>query len=509
MKMKNKVIGADEAARLVRDGSCIAIQGSGGGVGEPTRLMRALGERFAREGSPRNLTAVHSTGIGDRKEIGMDYWALPGMVKRDIAGHLGMAPKMARLIMDNQVEAYNFPQGVLGHMYSAVAARTPGVITKVGLGTYIDPRIEGGRMNEITREDLVRVIEIDGEEWLYWPRFSFDVAFVRGTTADTRGNITSEEEGAFLEGITIAQAAKNSGGIVIAQVKYLAQAGTLNPQAVRIPGIYVDYIVVDPEQRQTSEDHYNPAYCGHVKVPAESIPPIPLDERKVIARRAAKVLFPGAVVNLGVGQPSGIAAVATEEGFIDQFTLTVEQGAVGGTPVGGVTFGVAYNPEAIIPMDSQFRFYDGGGLDLAFLGNAETDSHGNVNTSKVGAMLTGCGGFINITQNAKKVVFCGTFTVKGLSCSIGGGKITITSEGKVRKFVSRVNQISFSGDYARKKGQPVLYITERAVFALKEDGLHLLEIAPGIRLEEDILAHMDFKPIVGPDLKIMDREIFT
>jgi propionate CoA-transferase len=507
--MKNKLITAEDAAKLIPDGSCMVIQGSGGGVGEPTLLMRALGERFRKEGYPRGITVVHSTGLGDKKEIGMDYFAQIGMVKRDIAGHLGMAPAMGKLIMENKLEAYNFPQGVLSHMYSAVAAKTPGVITKVGLGTYIDPRIEGGKMNKVTKEDLVRVLVIDGEEWLYWPRFSFDVAFVRGTTADTKGNITAEEEGAFLEAVTIAQAAKNSGGIVIAQVKYLAQAGTLNPHLVKIPGIYVDYIVVDPEQKQTAVDFYNPAYCGHVKVPTESIPPIPLDERKVIARRAAKEIFPGAVVNLGVGLPSGIAAVATEEGFISEFTLTVEQGAVGGTPVGGVTFGVAYNPEAIIGMDTQFRFYDGGGLDVAFLGMAQTDRSGNVNSSKVGSMLAGCGGFINITQNAKKVVFCGSFTAKDFSCEVSGGKLKILTEGKVRKFVDMVNQITFSGDYSRKAGQPVFYVTERAVFTLKADGVHLLEIAPGVRLEEDILAHMDFKPIIDPGLKEMDKEIFS
>ncbi len=506
---KNKLISAEEAIKLVKDGDSLVIQGSGGGVGEPTLLMKTLGERYRTEGHPGGITVVHSTGLGDKQEIGMDYLAQPGLVKRDIAGHLGMAPAMGKLILENKVEAYNFPQGVLGHMYAAVAAKTPGVITKIGLHTYIDPRLEGGRMNEITRENLVKVLELDGEEWLFYPRLHFDVAFVRGTTADTKGNITMEEEGAFLETPTIAQAAKNCGGIVIAQVKYLAQAGTLNPHLVKIPGIYVDYIVVDPEQKQTALDFYNPAYCGHVKVPLERIPPIPLDERKVIARRAAKEIFPGAVVNLGVGLPSGIASVATEDSFIDEFTLTVEQGAIGGTPVGGVIFGVSYNPEAIITMDSQFRFYDGGGLDVAFLGMAQTDREGNVNSSKVGKMLAGCGGFINITQNAKKVVFTGTFTAKDFQCRVGGGKLTILSEGNVQKFVPRVNQITFSGKYAGSKHQKALYITERAVFSLEEDGVHLREIAPGIDLEQDVLNQMGFKPIVDPILKVMDREIFS
>ncbi|MFA6506802.1 MAG: CoA-transferase [Treponemataceae bacterium] len=503
------IITAAQAAAFVKDGSCLVSQGSGGGVGEPTSLIKALGERFQKEGSPRGITVVHSTGLGDKKEIGLDYLAFEGLVKRDVAGHLGMAPKMGKLIQENKVEAYNFPQGVLAHMFRAVAARTPGVITKVGLDTYIDPRIEGGKMNEVTKEDLVKVIEIEGEEWLFWPRFKFDVGFVRGTTADTRGNISSEEEGAFLEGISIAQAVKSSGGVVIAQVKYLAQAKSLDPHLVRIPGICVDYVVVDPEQKQTCLDFYNPSYCGHIKVPVESIPPIPLDERKVIARRAAKEIFKGAVVNLGVGQPSGVAAVATEEGFIDDFTLTVEQGAVGGTPVGGVTFGMAYNPEAIVPMDAQFAFYDGGGIDVAFLGMAETDREGNVNSSKVGGMLAGCGGFINITQNAKKVVFCGTFTAKDFVCRVGGGKLSIENEGKLRKFVGKVNQITFSAKYARRTGQPVLYITERAVFCLKEDGLHLTEIAPGLDVEKDVMAHMDFRPIVDPGLKTMDSALFS
>ena len=486
----------------------VAIQGSGGGVAEPTALIYALRQRYLAESTPRDLTLCHATGLGDQDQIGADYLALPGLVKRDIAGHLGMAPKMARMIMDEQIESYNFPQGVLSQMYSTVAARQPGVFTKVGLHTYIDPRIEGGKMNAITTDDLVRVMEIDGEEWLFFPRFKFDVAFVRGTTADTKGNISCEEEAAILEGISIAQAAKACGGIVIAQVKYLAEAGSIDPRTVRIPGICVDYVVVDEQQKQTCLDFYNPAFSGEIKAPLERIAPLPLGPRKVVARRAAKELFAGAVVNLGVGMPSGVASVAAEEGIIDSLTFTVEQGIVGGMPAGGVIFGVSYNPEAIIEEDAQFNFYDGGGLDLAFLGMAQMDGAGNVNASKVPGMLSGCGGFINITQNAKKVIFCGTLTAKGLKCAVGDGRIDIEQEGSIRKFVDEVAQITFSGEYARTTGQQVLYVTERAVFELTPDGVVLKEIAPGIDLQSEVLDQMDFQPLVSDELALMDEGIF-
>lgn len=506
--MREKVIRAAEAARLIQDGAFVAIQGSGGGVGEPTRLIRAVRERYLKEGRPRDLTLCHATGLGDQKEIGTDLLALPGLVKRDIAGHLGMAPKMAQMIRENQIESYNFPQGVLSQMYSAIAARKPGIFSKVGLHTYIDPRLEGGKMNAITTQDLVRVVELDGEEWLFWPRFRVDVSFVRGTTADLEGNIACEEEPAILEGIAIAQAAKACGGITIAQVKYLAESGSLDPRRVRIPGVVVDYVVVDEKQMQTVEGFYQPAFCGEVRIPLERIAPLPLDLRKVIARRAAKELFRGAVVNLGFGMPSGISSVAAEEGIINDITFTVEQGIIGGMPAGGIIFGVAYNPKAIIHEDAQFNFYDGGGLDLAFLGMAQMDGEGNVNASKVGDMLAGCGGFINISQNAKKVVFCGTFTTKGLECRIDEGKLTIMREGTIPKFVNQVDQITFSGTYARSRGQKVLYVTERAVFELTVEGVALKEIAPGVELQRDILAHCGFRPIIPDTLKTMDEALF-
>ena len=493
---------------MISDGGFVAIQGSGGGVGEPTTLIRAVRERFLVEGTPRNLTLCHATGLGDQKEIGTDLLALPGLVKRDIAGHLGMAPKMAQMIKDDQIESYNFPQGVISQMYSAIAARKPGVFSRVGLYTYIDPRVEGGRMNGITTEDLVRVMEIDGEEWLFYPSFNVDVSFVRGTTADLKGNITSEEEPAILEGISIAQAAKACGGIVVAQVKYLAENGSLDPRRVRIPGVAVDYVVVDEHQKQTALDSYQPAFSGEVRIPLGGLEPLELNVRKVIARRAARELYKGGVVNLGYGMPDGVAAVATEEGIIDDLTLTVEQGVIGGKPAGGVIFGVSYNPEAIIHEDDLFNFYDGGGIDVAFLGMAQVDSSGNVNASKVGDMLAGCGGFINISQNAKKVVFCGTFTAKGLRCEIGDGLLGIVGEGGIRKFVQQADQITFSGAYSRSTSQKVLYVTERAVFELTQAGVVLREIAPGVDLETDVLSQMGFRPVIASDLRMMDGEIF-
>ncbi len=506
--MKRKVISGEEAVRLIKDNALLAIEGSGGGVAEASYLLKLLGERYQKEASPRNLTLYHCNGIGDKQEIGTDYLAHEGLVKRDIGGHWAMAPKMGQLAYEEKIEAYNFPQGVMSQMYPAIAANKPGVITKIGLQTFIDPRIEGGKLNRRATEDLVKLIEIDGEEWLFFPKFKIDVCFIRGTTADTDGNITVEQEAAILEGISIAQATRNSGGIVIAQVKYLAERGTLKPQDVRIPGIYVDYVVVDPGQKQTCVAEYNPALCGAVKFPLQQIPFLPLDERKVVARRAAQELFPGAVVNLGVGMSAGVAAVAAEEGILDQMTFTVEQGLIGGMPTSGIIFGTSYNPTAMIDQTHQFNFYDGGGLDIAFLGMAQADQYGNINSSKTGKMLSGCGGFINITQNSKKVVFCGTFTAKGLKEEIVDGKLKIVQEGQVKKFTANVDQITFSGNFAKNIHQSVLYITERAVFELTEAGLVLREIAPGINLEKDVLAMMDFKPIIAPDLKEMDPKFF-
>ncbi|MCH3963218.1 MAG: acyl CoA:acetate/3-ketoacid CoA transferase [Clostridium sp.] len=507
--MKSKVMSRDRAIGLIKDNYTVAV---GGFVGcaFPEYIISGIEDRYLKDHSPHNLTLMNAAGQGDSGSRGLNHLGHEGLVKRVVAGHWALEPKIQKLAIDNKIEAYNIPQGVISQLYRDIAAKRPGTITHVGLQTFIDPRIEGGKLNEVTKEDIVKIIKIDGREYLFYKAIPIDVAILKATYADAFGNATLEKEAAVLDATAMAQAAKNSGGIVIVQVDSVVAEGSLDPMKVKIPGIYVDAVVVaDPKNRmQTFEEYYNPSYSGEVRFLSDSLPSIPLNERKVIARRAAMELVPNSITNLGIGIPEGIAAVANEEGIADEMTLTIESGGVGGVPAGGQSFGASTNPHSILDQASQFDFYDGGGLDVAFLGLAQCDKSGNINVSKFGPKIAGCGGFINITQNSKKVVFCGTFKAGGLKVKVGDGRLDIEKEGKFNKFLDAVEQITFSGKYARTMGQQALYITERAVFRLGKEGLVLEEIAPGIDLKNDVLAHMNFKPVISKKLKTMDERIF-
>jgi propionate CoA-transferase len=512
LRRKGKVVTGEQAAAIIRDGDVVTTSGFVG-TGVPEDVLIYLEERFKKEGHPLNLTLVYAAGQGDGKTRALNHLGHEGLVGRVIGGHIGLAPMLQTLIREEKILAYNFPQGVVSTLFRNLAARKPGLISYVGLGTFIDPRIDGGKLNQKTKKeggDLVKLMEIEGREILFYKLPPINVAIIRGTTADTNGNITMEKEALTIEVLAQAMAAKNNNGFVIAQVERIADQHTLNPKHVKIPGILVDCVVVArPENHwMTFLEPYNPGYTGEVRIPMASIAAMELGERKVIARRAAFELRPNQVVNLGIGMPEGVARVANEEGVLDLLTLTAEPGVIGGMPNGGLNFGTGTNIDALIDQPYQFDFYDGGGLDIAFLGSAEMDGDGNVNVSKFGPRFVGPGGFINISQNAKRIVFMGTFTAGGLKVAVEDGKLRIAQEGRERKFLKQVEQITFSGKYAAERGQPVLYITERCVFTLTKDGMELSEIAPGVDLEKDVLAKMDFKPVMKTPPKLMDARIF-
>jgi propionate CoA-transferase len=492
---QGKIVQACDAVRLIRSGDTVATGGFVG-IGFAEEIAIALEQLFLEGGEPRELSLVYAAGQGDGKDKGLNHLARPGLLKRVIGGHWGLVPKLQQLALSGAIEAYNLPQGVISHLFRDIAAGRPGHISRVGMGTFVDPRFGGGKLNARTTRDIVQLLDLPlaGGECLFYPAFPINIGILRGTTADPDGNVTMEKEALTLEALAIAMAVHNSGGIVIVQVERIAERGSLNARRVAIPGILVDCVVVARQENhwQTFGEPYNAAFSAEMRVPASSMAPMEAGARRIIARRAAFELKPNSVVNLGIGMPEGVAAIANDENIIDLMTLTAEPGVIGGIPAGGLNFGAATNADAIIDQPSQFDFYDGGGLDVAFLGLAQADRHGNLNVSKFGSRLAGAGGFINISQNAKKVVFMGTFF----------------AGDAVRKFVDAVEHRTFSGAYAMSRGQTVLYVTERCVFRLCASGLELTEIAPGLNLQADILAHMDFAPAVSAQLATMDARIF-
>ena len=511
------VISPDEAAALIPDGAVVTVSSSSG-LGCPDRVLRAIGERFENVGSPRGLTTLHPIAAGDMYGIkGIDHLAKPGLLARVIAGSFPSGPSSLpmpdiwRLIEDNAIPAYNVPSGILFDMTREAAAKRPGVLTKVGLGTFVDPELQGCAMNGAAAADpIVRRTEFDGDTWLYFRAIVPDVAIIRGTTADARGNISCEHEGAYLGALDQALAARNNGGIVIAQVKRLADAGTLKPTAVHVPGVLVDHVIVEPEQWQTTQTVFDPAICGETLRPEDDFAVPEFGPEKVIARRVAMELAHGMAVNIGFGIAANVPRILLEEGAHGAVTWVLEQGAVGGVPLLGFEFGCAANAEAIIPSPHQFTYLQGGGFDASLLSFLQIDRAGNVNVSRLAArpqVTAGAGGFVDITANAPRIVFAGYFTA-GAKLAIADDALKIEIEGRVRKLVEEVEHVSFNGRRARAQGQDVLYVTERCVLRLGDDGPEVTEIAPGIDLKRDVLAQSAFPLTVADDVKPMPSDLF-
>jgi propionate CoA-transferase len=506
-----KFLTAAEAVSLVQDGQTLATSGFRFAA-SPEELFAELGRRYAEFQHPRDLTVVFSSAQGDDESRGLDHLAQPGMLKRVIGGFFGVTPKLNNLVTSDAIEAYNLPQGQLTRLYHAIATRQPGLLTHVGLGTFLDPRLEGAKLNAKTTEEIIEVVTFDGREHLLYRSFPVHVAFIRATTADEKGNLSCEKEAVKLEALPLACAARASGGIVIAQVERLTARHTLHPRLVEVPGYMVDVVVVATDaannHRQTLQHVFTPQYSGHVRAPISAMKPMSQGPRRIIASRCVDEIRADDVVNLGSGMPEGIGLILSERGLSDSVYLTLESGVSGGVPATQPDFGVSTNPDAIIRHDDQFCFFNAGGIDVAFLGFAQVDPTGSVNVSKFNGQVVGCGGFVDIAQNAKKVIFCGTFNSGGLDVRCDASGLSIVKNGRHQKFIPEVEQITFSGDYARQHGQRVLYVTERCVFELTQNGLTLTEVAPGVDVKRDILDLMQFRPEIAEPVVTMHAGCF-
>ena len=504
--LEKPFLAASEAVQQIKNGATIAIGGSGSGHAIPDKLLEALGDRFRQAGEPRDLTLVHPFGVGDQQTRGLERMAEAGMYRRVIGGHWSMAPSMGKLAEAEAFEAYCLPAGVIVQLFHCAAAGSPGWITHVGLKTFVDPRLEGGKLNQSATEDIVALMNNGGREWLYYPTIPIDVALIHAWQADPEGNLAMNQEAGFWHNLYMAQAAKANGGVTLAVVREQVEKGAIHPRDVRVPGCFVDAVVVDPSQGQTFQTDFQPAYTGDQRLSPDAFEQLPFGPRKIIARRAAMELEEGAVINVGFGVPDGVTAVARESGLSDKIVTTIEHGQFGGVPAGGLDFGAVFNPDAIVETGHMFDFYQGRGVDQTFLGFLQIDRAGNVNVSKLGGRMVGVGGFVDISQKAKKLVFCGTLAVRAES-EIVDGRLRYLAHGKP-KLVDEVAQVTFSAEYARETRQEALYVTEAAVFRLTSDGIVLEEIAPGLDLEVDILPQMGFRPQVADTLRTMPEAIF-